>query len=425
MHHTTIDRIYNVLSLYKLILIGATCCSLIFNVVLVKLEILPSFADELILFGLLIYSVIKSRTDAVVKYILYLYFFLFAIFSLMSIQSLASRGLLNVLLQIFIHLKYLLFITFCWGALGPNNCIRLVKVILFITVIFLLANILTGELFNNLFDSKVNLRAGGTRPIGIQADTASLGTTFALFGCILVSGLKSVSKNTRLAILLIFTVFIFIASTRTALALLPLIVLWWLRDSIKSFIIAIFLLLSSIVFVQTSSYMDEIIDITVENIEWTLDDPVESSYIRGIMIFFAFDLATDRFPLGTGAATYGTVMSDDSPIYAEIGLQNSRYFIDKSGIYDSNFASLLGEFGYIGLLLYLIIFYMVIRAPSEYSQQFSSKAEFKFVLFFLVFAYGITTPVFMNTYPAFILALVIVASYHSSPISGKLGFKIK
>lgn len=341
----------------------------------------------------------------------------------MSIQSLGSRGLLNVLLQIFIHLKYLLFITFCWGALGPDNCIRLVKAILFITVIFLLANIMTGELFNTLFDSKVNLRAGGTRPIGIQADTASLGTTFALFGCILVSGLKSISKNTRLALLLMITVLIFIASTRTALALLPLIVLWWLRDSIKSFIIASLLLIASIVFIQSSSYMDEIIRITVENIEWTLDDPVASSYIRGIMIFFAFELATDRFPLGTGAATYGTVMSDNSPVYAEIGMQNSRYFIDKSGIYDSNFASLLGEFGYIGLLLYLIVFYLVIKAPSKINQQFSSKAEFKFVLFFLVFAYGITTPVFMNTYPAFILALVVVASYHSAPIGDKQGIK--
>jgi hypothetical protein len=138
------------------------------------------------------------------------------------------------------------------------------------------------------------------------------------------------------------------------------------------------------------------------------------------MIYFAFELAVDRFPLGTGAATYGTVMSDNSNIYAEIGLQNSRYFIEKDGIYDSNFASLLGEFGFLGLLLYLFVFYKVIRAPMVYSRQSNSEPEFRFVLFGVAFAYGVTTPIFMNTYPAFILVLVIVASYHSTVSGDKL-----
>ena len=130
------------------------------------------------------------------------------------------------------------------------------------------------------------------------------------------------------------------------------------------------------------------------------------------MIYFAFDLAIDRFPLGTGAATYGTVMSDNSAVYAEIGLQNSRYFVEKDGIYDSNFASLLGEFGFIGLFMFFIVFNRVITMPMSKSELYLSESEFRFVLLMLVIAYGVTTPIFMNTYPAFILALVSVASYH-------------
>jgi hypothetical protein len=281
-------------------------------------------------------------------------------------------------------------------------------------------NLFTGSLFNILFDTKVNMRSGGVRPIGIQADTGSLGTTFALIGCLIISGLKSTNNNIKVIMLLVMAVLVLIASTRTALILLPLVVVWWLRDSVKSFIIAFLLLVSSFFIIQSSNYMDEIIAITIDNIEATVDDPVASSYIRGIMIYFAFELAVDRFPLGTGAATYGTVMSDNSDVYVEIGLQNSRYFVEKDGIYDSNFASLLGEFGFLGLLLYLFVFYKVIRAPMVYSRQSNSEPEFRFVLFGVAFAYGVTTPIFMNTYPAFILVLVIVASYHSNLSVDKL-----
>ena len=84
--------------------------------------------------------------------------------------------------------------------------------------------------------------------------------------------------------------------------------------------------------------------------------------------------------LGTGAATYGTVMSDNSAVYAEIGLQNSRYFVEKDGIYDSNFASLLGEFGFIGLFMFFIVFNRVITMPMSKSELYLSESEFRFVL---------------------------------------------
>lgn len=417
-----VNKIFNLFSFYKLLLVFGVCTSLFLITIFVKLSLFASYIDELILFGILIYGVIKSQKDKVIRHVMFLYFMLFVFFVLISFQAFASRGILSVVLQVFIHLKYMLFFIFCWGALGPNNCFKFVKIILVVSVFFLFINLFTGDLFNVLFDTKVNMRSGGVRPIGIQADTGSLGTTFALIGCLVISGLKSSNRNNNIKVLflLVMAVLVLIASTRTALILLPLVVAWWLRDSVKSFIIAFILLVSSFFVIQSSNYMDEIIAITVDNIEATVDDPVASSYIRGIMIYFAFELAVDRFPLGTGAATYGTVMSDNSDVYAEIGLQNSRYFIEKDGIYDSNFASLLGEFGFLGLLIYLFVFYKVIRVPMLYSKITKSEPEFRFVLFGVVFAYGITTPIFMNTYPAFILVLIIVASYYSNLSVDKL-----
>ena len=409
------SKFANLFLFYKHLIVIFVCGTLFLIAPLTKMSLIPSFTDEIILFVILVYALFKSGTDAIVKNILYLYFLLFFLFVVMSFAVFSSRGLLPILLQVFIHLKYMMFFIFCWSFLGPTNSLKLAYFILGITIVFLVLNILSGSLFNDLLDTKVNLRSGGARPIGIQADTGSLGITFALIGCLVVSGLKASNRALKVAILLGMTILILAASTRTGLILIPLIVMWWLRDSIKSFVIAIVLLISSAIFIQTSDYMDELIEITVDNIEWTIDDPVASSYIRGIMIYFAFDLAIDRFPLGTGAATYGTVMSDNSAVYAEIGLQNSRYFVEKDGIYDSNFASILGEFGFIGLALFFTAFNKVLKLPMRKSELYSSKKEFRFVLLMLVIAYGITTPIFMNTYPAFILALVSVASYYHEP----------
>lgn len=401
------NRFFAVCSLYRALTIAVVCFCLFFNAVTAKVGLLPNFTDEIILFLIFCYAVFKSKNDLIVRRALFIYCSLFALLVLMSINALFNRGFFSVFFQIFIHLKFILFFIFCWAAIGPERCLKLSYFFLIITVIFLFINLAVGNLFNELFQTKVNIRSGVARPIGIQADTAGLGTSFAFFGCLLICGVKKYTPNFKIVLMLLFTILILLASTRTALILMPLILLWWFKDSVKTFLIAFILLIFSTFYISTSDYMDELITITVENIEWTIDDPVASSYIRGIMIYFAVELAIDRFPLGTGASTYGTVMSDDSDIYAEIGLQNSIYFIEKEGIYDSNIASLLGEFGIFGLFIFLWAMRKVAILPMIMTKQYQSKQEFRFVLGILVLGYAITTPVLMNTYPAFLMALII------------------
>ena len=130
-----------------------------------------------------------------------------------------------------------------------------------------------------------------------------------------------------------------------------------------------------------------------------------------MMIYFAFDLANDRFPIGTGASTFGTVKSDNSAIYTEIGMQDSRFFIEKEGIYDSNFASLLGEFGYIGALIYYIFFILICLKVSEF-YGYRNTTEFKFVFFVFFTIYSVTGPVFMNTYQIVIFIIILLAAAH-------------
>lgn len=403
-------RLLNCLYIYKVFSVLVIFGILFFQVALNKTSPIPNYIDEAILAGILGYSILKAFTDEVIKKVLTIYVATFLLLFLLSVHSVSSRGLLTVLLQIFIHLKYIIFFSFAWMSFGHKHSFKLALLFLFITVIFLFFNIFTGSYFNEVFDLPLQLRAGNVRPVGIQADTASLGTTFALIGCLLISGVHQLSAKLKVLLLIVFSILVLLSTVRTALVLIPLIILWWLKDSMKSFFIALIIIVALIIPMKSSNYFEQLVDITTQNIEWTVDNPVESGYIRGIMLYFSFELALDRFPIGTGAATFGTVMSDDSLIYAEIGLQNSRFFVEKEGIYDSNFASLLGEFGVVGIFIYYLALYLVILTPLK-TGEYVNEREFRFVFFLLLCAYSVATPIFMNTYPALMLSVVLVSSY--------------
>lgn len=380
-----------------------------FHTVLNSLE-LPSFLDELVIICALASLVIKSFADKTAKSFLKLYFISFCIFTILSINSIGVRSLFSIVFQIFVHLKYIVFFSFIFIFFNGTRARKLVLFFLLVTIAFMLFNMLSDFSFNTFFDRAIQFRGGLIRPLGIQGDTASLGSTFAIAASFYICHRENIKIKVKVLLILMFIVLILLSSVRTALIVIPLIFLWWLRDSFKTFILASVLLVIATFSFKSSNYADELIDITAQNIAWTIENPVESSYIRGIMIYFSFEVANSRFPFGAGAATYGTVMSDDSPVYAEIGLQNSRFFVEKEGIYDSNLASLLGEFGYLGLLIYLALFYKVITLP-EKLRVGKLTNEFKFVFFLLVIGYSIATPIFMNTYPAFWFSLVAVAAY--------------
>lgn len=87
---------------------------------------------------------------------------------------------------------------------------------------------------------------------------------------------------------------------------------------------------------------------------------IESSrYIRAIMVYLSLVLAID-FPFGVGAGNFGSVMSADSPAYSYLGVENISFFYELSGIFDSGLASVLGEYGLLGFVLYMSLLYKVL-----------------------------------------------------------------
>lgn len=157
-------------------------------------------------------------------------------------------------------------------------------------------------------------------------------------------------------------VLIILSSSRTALlcAIIGVLVSWIWRGEHKALLgIGVVLLGGGIIFFEViakSFFVTE----TIENFrQFSLLD--QTQYIRAIMIYFGATLSLWFFPVGVGAGNFGSVMSLGSPAYGLLGISQTHFFDALTGIYDSNAAAVLGEYGFIGLIIYTILTKRVIR----------------------------------------------------------------
>ena len=90
----------------------------------------------------------------------------------------------------------------------------------------------------------------------------------------------------------------------------------------------------------------------------------ETSSVRITLIRKGIEVANRYFPLGAGFATYASEMASQyySKLYVEFGWANSWAFRANSGLLnDAFFASIVGQFGWIGFALYLMALYQMFK----------------------------------------------------------------
>lgn len=99
--------------------------------------------------------------------------------------------------------------------------------------------------------------------------------------------------------------------------------------------------------------------------EYLLSESIRSTFWKA-----AFKLANQYFPLGTGFASFGSDMAARyySPIYVELGWSGTWGLGQGSGYLNDNFfASILGQFGWIGFILYLTVLVIMFFYVNRYS----------------------------------------------------------
>lgn len=87
----------------------------------------------------------------------------------------------------------------------------------------------------------------------------------------------------------------------------------------------------------------------------------ELRYIRAAMLAGGYYLANEFFPLGVGGGQFGSSLSAGSDAYRMVGIAHWSTVINMSGVYDSGIGAILGEYGWLGLGLYIVIVFFAFR----------------------------------------------------------------
>lgn len=319
----------------------------------------------------------------------------------------------DTIIQTLIHFKFFIFFASMIRIFDTEERIRTLARFFHISAAVMvagfLANVAFGEAFLDYFQVPGQERGGISRVLGLPLKPNDLSIFVAAYLIYVLNAQQRSLAFSIIAIAIALAISLMNGS-RVGLAgvVVGLTLLLRGRYFVLGAAITAMCLVAS-VFLY-GDYLAYAVTETERNIS-ELSRINESQYIRGIMIFYGAKLALMNFPFGTGAATFGSVLSKDSPVYAELGLSSLRFFQDMEGVYDSNLATVLGEFGLIGIISF---YYLYVAMISNLRKRGATEAPIlrTSALFALVF---ITNPLLMYQFNSIIFATTLILIMSKTP----------
>lgn len=364
---------------------------------LIRLPIFVLIDEVLLLISLLLITILLFVSPKVKTiFILTLSFFGYSI--LISLFFGLNRDVLEIVLQSLINVKFLiLFLAYYWIFNNHLNLLyRFFQGVLLISVIGFVLNILLGTTFNDVFGipgffrHTGSIRYGGFVTPNHMAFLLAMYTGFKLKQ---ISQTRNYLNANDWAIIFAIVVGIAFTDSRSAMLGVGLFLFFFYKDEMikraRKFIAFTFLAIIVLILLGLFTNLYESIWI---NLKDSLRQ--DSYYIRGIMINLATQIGAIFFPIGSGAATFGSKFSDGSPVYEMLGVAHRVFFVEQAGIYDSNVASILGEYGIIGSAFYLYIFVRLKRLIT--SEEIKDGSRLLTGLFWVFSFYTLTNPTLTN-----------------------------
>lgn len=308
----------------------------------------------------------------------------------------------KVIVQCMIHLKLFVFLVF-FSLFDVNQLQKFSKYVLYIALFGLFLELILRGYFYDFLDLPNHLRPENRKAklvYGgfIHSNNISLLVMFWYFVWLVGEIKKKQTMKIALITVLVFTG-LFLFGSRTSILSILAVLFYLYRNEmvIKPKFLIAGVVGFALLLVSTYLFTD-IIERSVTNIQDSFSK--DSRYIRGLMIYLSVILSIRFFPIGTGAASYGTATSESSPVYSLLGVSERLPFKNMQGVYDSSLASILGEFGVIGIVLFYYVLFMFLRfkGKSKLSNNMSKG------LFFAILISSLTMPVFMNSTTALIIA---------------------
>ena len=88
-------------------------------------------------------------------------------------------------------------------------------------------------------------------------------------------------------------------------------------------------------------------------------------YIRAAMLKGGYFLANLYFPLGAGGGEFGSSLSAGSEAYRMVGIGHWSSVIDMWGVYDSGIGAILGEYGWLGLAVFVVVVFLLFKTAAR------------------------------------------------------------
>jgi hypothetical protein len=334
------------------------------------------------------------------------------IFVIVSLFSKYYSNLNNTILCAFIHVKWFLVFYVIYEIF--KNDYVFFKRLFFMTLAFstlgILINFILQEQFNNYFNQDIMIRDKKLRMMGFEMHPNNLGILLSLL-FIYINFFNGMPSYTKIVIStgVFAMVCILLIGSRTPLVVVPLsfaYILLGKKDKILSAIIIIIIsVLSTVALVL---WGQSIIDRTKKNLTAITEKQDQSEYLRGIMIYNGFKIMYMYFPVGTGMATFGTSLSIGSKVYDDIKIGSRGVFDTMTGgAYDSNFASIAGEMGFVGIVLIFWLLNTIRLFCRRTLIYHPERMHYINIIFLTVLVYFVVHPLFINAYPCMIYAVFL------------------
>lgn len=317
------------------------------------------YSDELLLllcFGILFLAILPKKKFPWI----YLGIPIFLLYSFFISLFFGLNGnLLQVALQSIVNIKFFIILP-AFVFLFKNHTKQLENyfygVIAFVGLT-LLAHLLLGVRFNLIFDISTYMRPN-IRYTGIFRHPNHLAYLAILCIALVLHSYKKKTKNLDrwgwIKIILSLVVIV-LADTRTAMMAVAILLTAFYWDYLyKDEVVFFGFILIGVVSVAFILVFTNIPTTIIANLEMSYG--LQSNYIRGLMFYMSILIVYQYFPIGTGAGTFGSIFAKGSQVYKDFNVSRRYYFVEEWGIYDSNFASILGEYGLIGIPLYFLLF---------------------------------------------------------------------
>lgn len=333
----------------------------IFNFFFLKLTTLKvfGFSDELlILFSLviIIYGAWSRRKVT----IMHLAVFGFLIYSIViSVIFGLNRNFIEIVLQSMVTIKFFIFLI-AFVMLFKNHVAEIRSFFFYVLVfagIGVALHLLFGTTFNSVYGVSTYARPN-IRYTGFFRHPNHLAYLAVVFIALSLDTIKKQKKNIDFVgwvKILVGLAIIVLTDTRTAILAVIILFSFFYWDYIyKNILVFVGFVAFGIPVVLAVFYYTDLAESIMANIEMSYS--LESNYIRGLMFYMSLLLIAKYFPIGSGAGTFGSIFAKDSQVYKDFGVDKRFYFVEEWGIYDSNFASILGEYGFLGIFIFFMLF---------------------------------------------------------------------